>query len=222
MAEEGQERFGEYLRKQREIRGFSLDEIAEQTKISLRALRAIEAEDWEILPAEIYVRGFIRCYCETIGLDPHEALLRFEEAYLPYKRQKEEKRHKETEYLTGKGRSPLFWVVLALVFLALLIMGGYFFWHKKSTPSKTILPSQTEEIPAQKEESAVTKEELPPPVKEETPGPKEELPAPREELSSPEKESLPAKEEISPPPDTPAPLDSSKAPEVLQESTEKP
>ncbi len=83
MTEENKERFGEYLRKQREIRGFSLEEISDQTKISLRALKAIEAEDWELLPAEIYIRGFIRCYCETIGLDPNEALLRFEAAYLP-------------------------------------------------------------------------------------------------------------------------------------------
>ncbi len=145
MAEETQERFGEYLRKQREIRGFSLEEIAEQTKISLRALRAIEAEDWEILPAEIYVRGFIRCYCETIGLDPHEALLRFEEAYLPYKRQKEEKRYKENEYLAGKRRSPLFWIIFILVMLALLAVGGYLFWHQKSSPPPSVLPSQSGE-----------------------------------------------------------------------------
>lgn len=141
MAEESREQFGEYLRKQREIRGFSLEEIAEQTKISLRALRAIEAEDWEVLPAEIYVRGFIRSYCETIGLDPQEALLRFEEAYRPYKHQKEEKRSRETEYLAAKKRFPLLWAFL-LGLILLLLVGGYFFWLKSSSSKNPSSPAR--------------------------------------------------------------------------------
>ena len=134
MNEETRENFGEYLRRQREIRGFSLEEISEQTKISLRTLKALEAEDWEILPAEIYVRGFIRCYCETIGLDPNEALLRFEEVYAPYKKQREERRFTEEELPPSK-KNPYWWPVV-LVFLILAAFLGYFlFFHQKSPPS---------------------------------------------------------------------------------------
>ncbi len=134
---------GEYLKRQRELRNYTLEEIAEQTKISLRALRALEAEDWEILPAEIYIRGFIRCYCETIGLDPNEALLRFEQVYEPFRRQRENLMS-EKDYLPGRKRVPLFWVVLAVVVLVLLGAGYYFFHmrHKGKT-SEVILPTET-------------------------------------------------------------------------------
>ncbi len=163
MTEENKERFGEYLRKQREIRGFSLEEISDQTKISLRALKAIEAEDWELLPAEIYIRGFIRCYCETIGLDPNEALLRFEEAYLPYKRQKEDRRYHE-EYVTGSRKFPFKWlIVLALIMLAAAL--GYFFYFKKteSPPAPASLPSlETPKETEKTEAPAVTTNETTP------------------------------------------------------------
>ncbi len=169
MTEESQERFGEYLRKQREIRGFSLEEIAEQTKVSLRALKAIEAEDWEILPAEIYVRGFIRCYCETIGLDPHEALLRFEEAYRPYKQQKAENRYRDSQYMASKERSPLIWILLVIILLALLA-GGYFFWYRRTPSPPTTIPTQSETLPSENKEISGASPELDktPPASEET------------------------------------------------------
>lgn len=134
MGEETRENFGEYLRRQREIRGFSLEEISEQTKISLRALRALEAEDWEILPAEIYVRGFIRCYCETIGLDPNEALLRFEEVYAPYKKQREERRFTEEE-LTPSRKNPYWWPVVLVLLIVAAFLAYFFFSHQKSSSS---------------------------------------------------------------------------------------
>ena len=153
MTEENKERFGEYLRKQREIRGFSLEEISDQTKISLRALKAIEAEDWELLPAEIYIRGFIRCYCETIGLDPNEALLRFEEAYLPYKKQKEDRHHHE-EYVAGSRRIPFKWlIILALIILAGAL--GYFFYFKKTKSPSAPVPLPSLETPKETEKPGV-------------------------------------------------------------------
>ncbi len=163
MSEETKERFGDYLRKQREIRGFSLEEISEQTKISLSALRALEAEDWEILPAEIYVRGFIRCYCQTIGLDPNEALLRFEEAYQPYKRQKQEKYHRDEEYLAKKS-SPLKWIILSLILLLVLAL-GYFFFYQRAHRANPSLPKTESGLEVTPETST-----LPAHVKEEAPG----------------------------------------------------
>jgi transcriptional regulator with XRE-family HTH domain len=66
---------GEFLRREREFRHISLDDIAERTKISRRYLEAIEEGQYERLPGEIFVRGFIRSYAQSIGLDPEETLL---------------------------------------------------------------------------------------------------------------------------------------------------
>jgi cytoskeleton protein RodZ len=60
---------GERLREARRARGLNLDEVAERTKIRSRYLRALEDEDWEIIPGTAYVRGFLHAYAESLGLD---------------------------------------------------------------------------------------------------------------------------------------------------------
>lgn len=60
---------GERLRRQREARGFSLEDVATQTRIPIRHLLAIENEDWDALPAVTYCIGFVRSYANAVGLD---------------------------------------------------------------------------------------------------------------------------------------------------------
>ena len=52
--------FGERLRREREMRGVSLDDIAEASKIGTRLLRALEEEHFELLPGGIFNKGFVR------------------------------------------------------------------------------------------------------------------------------------------------------------------
>jgi cytoskeletal protein RodZ len=65
---------GEKLRLAREERGIALREISEQTRISMRYLEAIEADDYKHLPGGIFNRSFIRAYAKFIGFDEHAAL----------------------------------------------------------------------------------------------------------------------------------------------------
>jgi cytoskeletal protein RodZ len=62
--------FGEDLRRERELRQISLREVAEATKISLRYLEAMERNDFAGLPGGVFNRGFVRAYCQYIGVDP--------------------------------------------------------------------------------------------------------------------------------------------------------
>ncbi|HLN79649.1 MAG TPA: helix-turn-helix domain-containing protein, partial [Thermoanaerobaculia bacterium] len=62
--------FGEELKRERNLREISLEEIAAATKISMRLLTALEASDLSRLPAPVFTRGFIRAYCLYLGLDP--------------------------------------------------------------------------------------------------------------------------------------------------------
>jgi len=61
--------FGEELRRERELRQISLREIAQATKIDLRRLEALERNDFSRLPGGLYNRGFVRAYCDHIGVD---------------------------------------------------------------------------------------------------------------------------------------------------------
>jgi len=77
-----------YLRRIRESRGISLQEIAEQTNIGTRHLTMIEEERYEALPAPVYLRGFVFDYARTIGVpDPSEVARRYLERCLEVNRQ---------------------------------------------------------------------------------------------------------------------------------------
>jgi cytoskeleton protein RodZ len=61
--------FGEKLRLEREMRGVSLREIADETKISVRFLRALEEDRVDILPGGLFPRAFVKQYAAFLGLD---------------------------------------------------------------------------------------------------------------------------------------------------------
>jgi cytoskeletal protein RodZ len=61
--------FGEHLRRERELRGVTLEEIAAATRISPRFLEALENERWDQLPGGAFNRGFIRSVARFLGLD---------------------------------------------------------------------------------------------------------------------------------------------------------
>src|SRR5918994_7263406 len=69
--------FGEELRREREIRGISLKEIADATKISKRFLEALERNDHKTLPAPVFTRGFVREYARYVGLNAEEMVNRY-------------------------------------------------------------------------------------------------------------------------------------------------
>lgn len=66
--------FGAWLRRQREAREISLREVAEKTKISLRYLEAMEEDRFEVLPAPVFAKGFLREYARYVGLSPDEVV----------------------------------------------------------------------------------------------------------------------------------------------------
>ncbi len=61
--------FGENLRRERELRGVTLDEISGATRIATRFLEAIENEQWDQLPGGVFNRGFVRAVARYLGLD---------------------------------------------------------------------------------------------------------------------------------------------------------
>ncbi|HXU12481.1 MAG TPA: RodZ domain-containing protein [Candidatus Binatia bacterium] len=61
--------FGETLKRERELREISLRQIAEATKIAIRYLEALEANQFDVLPGGLFNKGFIRAYSRFIGID---------------------------------------------------------------------------------------------------------------------------------------------------------
>lgn len=67
---------GTYLRHERELRQISLEEISQTTRIPLRTLQQLEDDDLERMPGEVFVRGFLKSYARSVGLDIEDVLER--------------------------------------------------------------------------------------------------------------------------------------------------
>jgi cytoskeleton protein RodZ len=69
--------FGEHLRREREMRGVSLEEISAATRISTRFLEALENDQWDQLPGGVFNRGFIRSIARFLGLDEDDLVAEY-------------------------------------------------------------------------------------------------------------------------------------------------
>ena len=116
--------FGEHLRVRREEKDISLKDVARATKISTGVLQALENDQYDDFPPEVYVRGFIRSYCRYVGLDETESLRLYEEAAAENRTAKARARQAAT---TKNNRARLFLLmVLFSVLLAFLIYDSFF------------------------------------------------------------------------------------------------
>ena len=70
---------GQTLKEAREKKGLTLDDLQQTTKIQKRYLIAIEAENFDALPGDFYVRAFIQQYAKVVDLDGDELLAQLEE-----------------------------------------------------------------------------------------------------------------------------------------------
>jgi cytoskeletal protein RodZ len=69
---------GKFLRKERETKNISLEEISKFTKIKEHYLKAIEEDRYELLPAIPYVKGFLNVYARYLTLNPKDIILQYE------------------------------------------------------------------------------------------------------------------------------------------------
>ena len=62
--------FGKTLRSAREAKGYTVSQIAEMTHLKSQIVEGLENEDFSMIAAPIYGRGFVKLYCEAVGLEP--------------------------------------------------------------------------------------------------------------------------------------------------------
>ncbi len=138
--------FGENLRREREMRAVSLEEISTATKISLRFLEAIERDDFSKLPGGIFSRSFIRSYARYLGLDEERVMAEYQLAAQPgadfdlYRLVAG-----KTEAGQPVKRTPLLAPLVAIV----LLVAGYILYHyaphgAEAPPSPAVAPRSTQ------------------------------------------------------------------------------
>lgn len=81
---------GASLKREREKKGISLEHISQRTRISNTVLKAIEAERFQDMPpARVYVRGFLKCIAEEIGLPEENVVAPYVRRWEKWNRAKE-------------------------------------------------------------------------------------------------------------------------------------
>jgi cytoskeletal protein RodZ len=75
--------FGRWLARERELRGRSREEVVRATRLAPSVIDALESGDVVRFPPRAYAVGYVRAYAAALGLDPDEAVLRYEEAVGP-------------------------------------------------------------------------------------------------------------------------------------------
>jgi cytoskeletal protein RodZ len=112
--------FGERLKREREMREVSLEELTKATRISTRFLLALENEDWEKLPGGVFGHGFVRTIARYLGLDEESLLGEYDMA-----------RGGQATVEPAKPEeripSPPKWLPVAAVFVVLLIVIALFY-----------------------------------------------------------------------------------------------
>ncbi len=125
MAEMGSD-IGATLRETRMRARIDIGEVEMRTKIRAKYLRAIENEEWDLLPGPVYVKSFLRTYAEYLGLDAPLLLDEYKRRYelVPdagrplsaVKRDRE--RERERNLRLRRGPSVPSWLVIVLVLVA--------------------------------------------------------------------------------------------------------
>jgi cytoskeletal protein RodZ len=71
------ETVGQYLRRQRETRQMSVEEVSRATRVPVVSVERIELDQFDELPGEVFVRGFLKSYARAIDVPIDEVLARY-------------------------------------------------------------------------------------------------------------------------------------------------
>jgi cytoskeletal protein RodZ len=136
--------FGENLRREREMRGVTLEEISASTKISVRFLKALEDEDLARVPGGIFTRSFVRAYAKYLGLDEEHVMAEYHLLVPPTGDNDISRIAKARPMPKQEGsRGPL----LAVLVAAVLLVSGYllYLYTRASTevrpPAPVVAPA---------------------------------------------------------------------------------
>lgn len=155
--------FGSWLRRQREVRDITLREIADDSKISLRYLQALEEDRFDILPAAVFAKGFLRHYARYVGLDPEDVVnyyLVARQSNQPSE-ERDEPRHRRPPNTAWRW-TWLFAVLVGLLLAVVAVLSYLAEQRREALPESAIAPAPITEPPATDSPAAEPPAEQPP------------------------------------------------------------
>jgi cytoskeletal protein RodZ len=141
--------FGERLKRERELREVTVNEIASATRIAPKFLEALENEQWNKLPGGVFGRGFVRSIARYLGLSEENLLSEYDlargETGLPAEQKPEERIPSPPKWLPAAA------LILLVALVIGLVLGGRYAWQRylahraaKKASAVVSLPSESE------------------------------------------------------------------------------
>ena len=130
---------GNSLREARLRQGLDFPEVEQATKIRGKYLRALEDEQFDILPGQTYVKGFLRTYSEYLGLDGQLYVDEYNSRYIPGDEETPLRAH-STSAATRNPRVESSVVIVALAAIGILTALVVVAWRFGSDTPETAIP----------------------------------------------------------------------------------
>lgn len=118
----GDQTVGEILLSSRERAGLTLEYVSQETKIPRKMLECLETDNFEAVPAKVYVKGFLRSYADLLGLNADIILSKYEVQTGQTHTSKGDHWEIETEIVEEKLQSPR--IVRSIVLPAVLVIAA--------------------------------------------------------------------------------------------------
>jgi cytoskeletal protein RodZ len=161
---------GAKLREARESKGMTLEDVQQRTKIQKRYLKAIEENDYSVMPGDFYTRAFIKEYAQTVGVNPDEVLepKQQETAAAPVQEEDEAPSRQERSQARENDRPPrrerkgipyLSSIIIGLIVIAVIVFvvwiyaGGSNENNNNDSASETQQPNEDQVVQPNNEQS---------------------------------------------------------------------
>jgi cytoskeleton protein RodZ len=151
--------FGPYLQSIRIERDIRLEQVAEETRITVSTLEALEAEDLSRLPPEVFTKGFLRAFAQAIGADPVEAVRRYESRCRLLQHSPDADPEPHTSRRDAYGRMAIALLLLVVLVAASLFMYRYWAGDTSETAGSALPASSDAPAAAQTPAVALKAEE---------------------------------------------------------------
>lgn len=111
------ETLGQFLKREREFRRVSLEEVSRAIKNNVSLLESLEADRMDNLPKGIFLKGLLRSYCQMIGVSFDEVASRYPDIFETAKKVVVEVKKDSDILLSEKGspKSQILWVITILI-----------------------------------------------------------------------------------------------------------
>ncbi len=122
---------GAFLESERKRQKISLEELSEHTRISVRMLQALEAGEYEVIGTPLLIRGFLKVYCQALGVDPRPILEEYGSEIGRYDNESERLRRYQTWMKGVRKQSGTFLVLFVVLALGVTAAGLWAVWWPK-------------------------------------------------------------------------------------------